>query len=170
MPGRRILLLCILWFTSPLQALATPDNTQLEVWANEAIIATFTYNHANFLERQKDIAKYFTAESWIAYSNALKEAKLLETIKNNAYSVSAVATLPPTLTRLENNTWQVVMPVLVLYKNLEYKQKQTLSIKLNFKEVPEGTGVRGLAITSLQATVAKPACLCAKKVALKALA
>ena len=170
MLGHRILLLCTLWFISPLQALATPDNTQLAVWANEAIIATFTYNHENFLNRQKEIAQYFTANSWIAYSNALKEAKLPETIKSNAYYVSAVATLPPVLTSLKDNSWQVIMPVLVLYKNLEYKQKQTLNIKLNFKEVPEGTGVRGLAITSLQATVAKAPCICAKEVALKALA
>ena len=166
----RIFLLCILWLTLPLKALASPDNTQLAVWANEAIVATFTYNHENFLTRQKEIAQYFTADSWIAYSKALKDAKLPETVKTNFYSVNAVATMPPTITSLKDHTWQAVMPILVIYKNPEYKQKQTLAIKINFKEVATGTGVRNLAITKLQATVAKAPCKCATKNPSKALA
>lgn len=166
----RILLLCLLWITQPLNALAQPDDTQLAVWANEAIVATFTYNHNNFLARQKEIANYFTAESWITYSKALTDAKLPESVKTNSYSVSAVATLPPEITALKDNTWQAVMPVLVIYKNYEYKQKQTLSIKINFKSVANGAGVRGLAITKLQATVAKAPCQCATTKPSKALA
>ena len=166
----RIILMCILWAVLPLQALATPDSTQLAVWANEAIVATFTYNHENFLPRQKEIAQYFTAKSWIAYSKALQEAKLPETVKTNSYYVSAVATLPPAVTALKDHTWQAVMPILVIYKNPEYKQKQTLAITINFKEVPADTGVRGLAITRLQSTVAQAPCKCAKKGPLNALA
>lgn len=166
----RIFLACLFWIITPLKALATPDNTQLAVWANEAIVATFTYTHDNFLTRQKEIARYFTADSWIAYSKALTDAKLPETVQTNFYSVSAVATLPPKITTLKNNTWQAVMPVLVVYKNYEYRQKQTLSIKINFKTVPDNTGVRGLAITKLQATVAEEPCPCATKASSKALA
>lgn len=166
----RIILLCILWVISPLQALATPDSTQLAVWTNEAIVATFTYNHENFVARQKEIAQYFTADSWIAYSKALQEAKLPETVKSNSYYVSAVATLPPEVTAVSDHSWQAIMPILVIYKNPEYKQKQTLAITIDFKEVSADTGVRGLAITRMQSKVAQAPCKCAKQGPLKALA
>ena len=164
----RTMLLFIISLSSPLMAVAAPDSTQLAVWSNEAIIATYTYNYQNFLERQKVIGKYFTANGWINYSKAMIDAKLPETIKNNAYDVSAVATMPPDIKKLKDNQWQVTMPVLVVYKNPEYKQKQTLSIMMTFIEAPPGTGVRGLAITNLQATVAKPACQCEREERMKA--
>lgn len=150
---------------------ASNDNEiQRAVWANEAIIATFTYNHQNFLERQKDIAKYFTADGWITYSKALLDAKLQETVQKNAYYVNAVATMPPEIKPLTHQKWQAVMPILVLYKNPEYKQEQTLLITLTFIEAPAGTGVRGLAITELQARVEKSPCQCVGEPRAKALA
>lgn len=165
---RRIVLLCFLSVALPLQAQSIPDNTQLAVWANEAIVATFTYNHQNFLTRQKEIAKYFTAEGWINYSKALQEANLPETVRTNAYFVSAVATMPPEVKLLKEHQWQAIMPVLVLYKNPAYKQKQNLTITLHFTEASAGTGVRGLAITDLQAVAIKPPCQCAKEEKYKA--
>lgn len=168
MSYRRIVLLCLLWIALPLQAQSMPDNTQLAVWANEAIVATFTYNHQNFLSRQKEIAKYFTAEGWINYSKALKDANLPETVKTNAYFVSGVATMPPEIKLVKEDQWQAIMPVLVLYKNPAYKQKQNLMITLNFTEASAGTGVRGFAIKDLQAMAIKPPCQCAKEEKFKA--
>ncbi|HBI21185.1 MAG TPA: type IV secretion protein IcmL [Legionella sp.] len=164
--------LFFLWATSSLQAFATVNDQDIQraVWVNEAIIATFTYSHQDFLARQKDIAKYFTADGWIAYSKALQESKLQETVKNNTYYVSAVATMPPTVKPLANKKWQAIMPVLVLYKNPEYKQEQTLSIRLSFIEAPAGTGVRGFAVTDLQASVEKHPCQCVGESSARALA
>ena len=139
---------------------ASPDQTTLSVWANEAIIATYTYNHDNFLARQTEIAKYFTAEGWIAYSNALNASKLPETIKANAYSVSSVATLPPVITRVDKHQWQAVMPILVLYKNPQYQQKQSLQVSIRILELPPDQGIRGLGIASLQSSVIEPPCVC----------
>ena len=144
--------------STPINA-ATFDNSQLSVWANEAIVATYSYDYKNFMERQKEIAKYFTADAWIAYSAALNTAKLPQTIKENSYFVSAVATLPPSISTLSNNQWQAMMPVLVLYQNPQYKQTQTLNVTLTFKEAQTG-GVRGLAITSVDAKESAPACKC----------
>jgi len=154
----RIILLCITLLSLPLYA--EPDNTQLAVWANEAIVATYTYNHQNFLSRQKEIAHYFTSAGWMAYSKALNDSKLPDVVQKNAYYVNAVATQPPNVKVLGNNQWQAVMPVLVVYKNPEFQQKQTLEVTLGFTSVPFGQGVRGLAITSLQAKVVQPACQC----------
>ncbi|MCA0403750.1 MAG: DotI/IcmL family type IV secretion protein [Proteobacteria bacterium] len=150
-------ILLSLSFASPAQPV---DNAQLSVWANEAIVATYSYNYQNFLTRQKEIAKYFTSEGWMAYSKALNDAKLPQSIQDNSYAVSAVATLPPTITTVKENEWQASMPILVLYQNPQYKQTQTLNVILRFTEAKSGTGVRGLAIISLDAKEAAPACKC----------
>ncbi|ASQ47268.1 DotI/IcmL family type IV secretion protein [Legionella clemsonensis] len=139
---------------------AVPDNTQLAVWANEAIVATYTFDYNNFLPRQKEIAKYFTAAGWTAYSTALNTSKLPEAVKKNYYSVSAVATLPPTIKTINATQWEATMPLLVLYKNPQYQQKQNLLVTIIFIQAPSGQGVRGLAIASLQSKVTQPPCVC----------
>lgn len=166
----RMALLSLFWVILPLQALATPDDVEMAVWANEAIINTYTYNHQNFMARQKEIAKFFTADGWINFSKALQDSKLPDAVKNNAYFVSAVATMPPELKRLKDNQWQVNMPILVVYQNPSYKQKQSLNIMMTFIEAPSGTGVRGLAITNMQSTVASPPCECSADEKTKAMA
>ena len=144
-------------------ALVAPDETRLAVWANEAIVATYTFNHQNFLARQKEIARYFTSTGWINYSNALQNSKLPESVQQNLYFVSAVATLPPTIKTINDHQWQAIMPLLVMYKNPQFQQKQTLSITLDFQTAPRGEGVRGLEVVNLNARVAEPPCECAKK-------
>lgn len=158
---QRIIIACMLLMTLPLRAFAAvDDNTMLSVFANEAIVATYTYGYQNFLARQKDIAHYFTAQGWTAYSNALNDSKLPETIQQNNYMVSAVATMPPTIKTLHERYWQAIMPVLVVYKNPQHTQKQTLNVTIEFTTASTGQGVRGLAITSLRSTVAEAPCQC----------
>ncbi len=142
---------------------AAPDNTQLAVWVNEAIVATYTYNYKNFLPRQKEIAKYFTASGWTDFSTAVTAAKLPEAVQTNSYYVSAVATLPPEVKALGPNQWQAKMPLLVVYQNPQYKQKQNLEVTIRFIQAPSGQGVRGFAITGLQSKVSEPPCICATK-------
>lgn len=137
-----------------------PDTTQLEVWANEAIIATYTYSYDNFLGRQKEIARYFTADGWTAYSAALTASKLPEAVQTNKYHVSAVATLPPVIKALEPGKWEAKMPILVIYQNPQYQQKQDLDVTIQFSQTSSGSGVRGFSINNLQAKTGKPPCVC----------
>ena len=154
-------MLCFSLLILPLNAVAAVNNTQLAVWANEAIVDTYTYSYQDFLKRQKDIALYFTAAGWIAYSKALTDSKLPEAVQKNNYYVSAVATSPPQIKLISPNYWKAIMPLLVVYKNPQYQQKQTLEITIEFITAPPGQGVRGLAIVSLIAKEVKPACRCA---------
>jgi hypothetical protein len=143
-------------------AYATPDKAQLSVWVNEAIVATYSYDYKNYLQEQKEIAKYFTSEGWIAYTKALNDSKLPESVAKNNYYVSAVATEPPVVVSKGEQRWQASMPVLVMYKNPSYAQQQTLKVVVQFTTAKPGQGVRGLSITSLQATPSAPPCVCSK--------
>lgn len=154
------LLLLLILLCSNQYSLAATDRTQLVVWANEAIIASYSYNYQSYLEHQKELAKYFTAAGWISYSKALNEAKLAESVQKNAYDVTAVATQPPTLVTLDPNHWQVSMPILVVYKNPQYQQQQHLKVVINFAAAPAGQGVRGFSMSSLQTTAISPPCTC----------
>ncbi len=157
---QRLTALCLSLIAFSGTVIADMDNTQLAVWANEAIVATYTYDYQNFLLQQKEIAQYFTSKAWIDYSKVLNDSKLPDAVQKNNYYVSAVATLPPEIKPLRPNVWQATMPLLVVYKNPQYQQKQTLGITLEFGTAPLGQGIRGFAITSLQAKVIQPSCQC----------
>ena len=149
--------LCIF---NPIPALAAPSNTELAVWANEAIIATYTFDYQNFITEQKTIAKYFTADGWIKYNTALLESKLPDQVKKNSYFVSAVAQLPIQLKTIDNNHWEASAPIVVVYKNPSYQQKQTLQVTIQFSAVQPEQGVRGLAITQLTSVPTEKPCEC----------
>lgn len=151
-----------LWLSCTL-AYGTPNEADLSVWVNEAIVSTYTFSSENFLARQKAIAKYFTTQGWINYTKALEAAKLKDSVEKNNYTVSAVALLPPTIQFLSaSNEWQAKMPLLVLYKNKDYQQKQTLEVIITFVSAKEHEGVRGLALTSFTTTISTPSCRCEK--------
>jgi|GEM_PF-1553523 len=140
---------------------AAPDSTQLAVWVNEAIVATYTFNASNYLDRQRDIAKYFTAQGWTNYITALNTSGLPDTVKTNSYAVSAVALAPPEVSvSNDGQSWKASMPLLVVYKNPQFKQQQTLQVDITFVEAASNQGVRGLAMNSLQAKVSTPPCQC----------
>ncbi|KTC91363.1 DotI/IcmL family type IV secretion protein [Fluoribacter dumoffii] len=139
---------------------AQSEDAQLSVWVNEAIVATYTYSYQNYLEDQKKIAKYFTADGWITYSNALNASKLPEAVQKNLYRVSAVATEPPVITKVDATHWKAKMGLLVVYQNPQYQQRQNLKVTINFMVAPSGQGVRGYTMTNLQSVVTKPSCKC----------
>jgi hypothetical protein len=139
---------------------AGPEQAQIAVWVNEAIVATYSFSYKNYLEDQKQIAKYFTADAWIAYSKALNDSKLPDAVQANLYYVSAVATEPPVITPVDETHWKATMKLLVMYQNAQYKQRQNLKVTIGFTAAPAGQGVRGYSITSLQSVVTTPPCQC----------
>mgnify|MGYP000299405258 CR=1 FL=1 len=158
----RLLAFCSFSLTlSPSTAIADMIfNTPLAVWANEAIVATYTYDYQNFIPEQKDIAKYYTAEAWTSYSAAFTGSKIPEQVMKNSYFVSAVALLPVEIKMIDTSHWQASVPVVVVYRNPQFQQKQTLQVTIDFATAPQGQGVRGLAITKFASVVTQEPCVC----------
>lgn len=155
---RWIIAFIVLLIAKPV--LAQMNDAQLTVWVNEAIVSTYTYNYSNVINRQKEIAKYFTASGWIAYNKALETSQLLNSVKKNKYAVSAVATMPPEIQKIGADEWKASMPLIVVYKNATYQQKQILKVIVNFSTASSGQGIRGLAITSFVSQSSEPPCSC----------
>jgi len=163
-------------FAVTLTIITLPANAltqaQLVVWTNEAIITAYTYDYKTIIPSQKATAKYFTAKAWFNYSQALLKSGLLDAVKKNKYTVSAVPTMPPQIKPLKpvkgERTWQAEMPILAVYKNPQYQQKQYLNVKLVIQATGTNGGTRGLAITNFQATKRPaPKCEPAAKPAMK---
>lgn len=139
---------------------ANSTNETLNVWVAEAIIAAYSYDYQNLIPVQQQIAHYFTASGWRNYSQGLLKAGILDAVKTNSYTVNAVPLLPPTIHAIAANQWQASMPILVVYKNQTYSQKQTLNINLSFETAPANLGVRGFNITALNASSIENPCVC----------
>lgn len=139
---------------------AQQSPVQLAVWANEAVVATYTYDYRNFITEQHEIAKYFTASGWTAYSAALTKSQLPQLVQKNSYFVSAAALLPVEVKTIDSTHWQAKMPLVVVYRNPQYQQKQTLEVTIKFGAAPSGQGIRGLAISSIESVVIKEPCKC----------
>ncbi len=150
------------WGLTSQSASAESSEVELAVWVNEAIVSTYTFDFAHFIAQEKAIAKYFTSEGWINYSHAMEESKLPTSIQTHSYYVSAVAAMPPTIKPVEGKGWEATMPILVIYKNPAYQQKQSLLITVDFMKTTT-QGVRGYAITRFKSAVINPPCRCAKK-------
>ncbi len=158
--SKQLLLGFLFWLIYSPQ-LAAASETALYLWANEVIVTAYTLSANNILARQKDLAKYFTTKAWIEYTKAVQTAKLSDSIQKNNYTVSAVALLPPTIQVLhEGVEWQATMPLLVLYKNKDYQQKQTLEVVVTMVKAQANEGVRGLAATSFTTTTTAAPCNC----------
>lgn len=132
----------------------------LQVWVNEAIVNTYTFNDENLLERQKDMAQYFSPQAWKIYLDVLNKSNILSQVKTQHYQVSAVATLPPTITVNPNtHSWQAQMPILVSYKNKDQKQIQNLEIDIEIIK-SDSSDNRGYAIVKYEAKILNQPCTC----------
>ena len=67
----RTLWISVMCLTVLSPAFADTTDATLAVWANEAIVSAYTFNETNLLQRQKDIAQYFTAQGWINFTKAM---------------------------------------------------------------------------------------------------
>ena len=64
--ARRFLYVFLFWLMYSPQVAAVSE-PELSVWTNQVIVEAYTLSADNVLNRQKDIAKYFTSAAWIEY-------------------------------------------------------------------------------------------------------
>ena len=82
---------------TPLTQLDMPNQADSAVlqWANQAAIASFTYNFVNYHEELKAASVYYTTDGWRSFIDGLNKSNNLEVVKSKKLIVSAVATKAP---------------------------------------------------------------------------
>lgn len=127
----------------------------LQVWANNAIINSFTFNDKNLQTRQLDIAQFFEPQAWKRFS----QLNIFQDAKSHHFEVSAVATLPPKINLLENHSFFAEMPIMVTYVHANETITQNLNITI--KAIPsKARGTGGYTIAQFESINVSSPCAC----------
>ena len=123
--------------------------SELLQWVNEATVAAYSYNFANYRKALQDASQYFTPEGWTNYQAALKSSRNLETVIQKKLVVSAEATGAPVIVDKgvlgDRYAWKVQMPLLVRFQgntNIETPLMVTLLVtRVSTLYVPKGIAI-----------------------------
>lgn len=138
---------------TPLFPLNEPNQSDSAVlqWANQAAIASFTYNFVNFRDELQASSGFFTAEGWTQFLNALQQSNNLDAVKAKKLIVSAVATRAPIILQkgLLNGvySWRIQMPILVTYQSASEFSQQNNVVTMLITRVSPLNSPRGIGIS-----------------------
>ena len=154
---RQIFLYILLCFTNHLHALE--PSVAMQIWVNQAIVNVYTFSYKDLPQRQKDMAAYFTPDAWKAFLDAMNQSNIITQTTKSQLTVSAVATLPPTIKSIGKNLYEAQMPILVSFTGSTGTEVQHLIIKLHIFKT-ENSGFGEFALNQFQASIDKAPCSC----------
>jgi intracellular multiplication protein IcmL len=141
----------------PLNKPNLPDKAVLQ-WASEAAVSVYSYNYVDFRKVFQDNKRYFTAEGWKSFTQALSLSANLDMVKAKKYIVSAVLAAAPVITNQYllhgRYTWKVQMPLLVTFENATERNDQRFLISLTIRRISTLDDIYGIGITQF---IAEPA-------------
>lgn len=142
---------------TPLYALSSPVVTPAELlqWANQAAVASYTFNFVNYRQELQTAAQYYTPEGWAQFQAGLKASRNLEAVLAKKFVVSAAATGAPVITDqgILNGryAWRIRIPLLVTYQNTNEQVQQPVTVTLLVTRVSTLDTPKGIAITQFYA-------------------
>ena len=138
---------------TPLFPLDQPNQSDSAVlqWANQAAIASFTYNFVNYRDELQASSGFFTPEGWDQFLTALQQSNNLYAVKAKKLIVSAVATRAPIILQkgvLNGSfSWRVQMPILVTYQSASEFTQQNNVVTMLITRVSTLNSPRGIGIS-----------------------
>lgn len=140
---------------TPLFPLNEPNQSDSAVlqWANQAAIASFTYNFVNYRDELQAASAFFTPGGWDQFLTALQQSNNLDAVKAKKMVVSAVATRAPIILQkgLLNGSysWRVQMPVLVTFQSASEFSQQNNVVTLLITRISTLNSPRGIGISQI---------------------
>lgn len=126
----------------------------LVVWANEAAVATFTYDFVNFETQLQTASNYFTPNGWKEFYKALEQSENLKALQAKKLLVTAVPFRTPIILQagLLNGrySWRVQIPLQVTFQNSSEYAQQNLAVTMLIARASPYEGVRGLVVLQYQ--------------------
>lgn len=138
----------------------SPTATQAPVllWANEAVVAAYTYNYATLTHDLQSASAYFTPEGWAAFNEALVNSGNLAAVTKKKLIVSALVEGTPTILNEQTvrgrSTWVVQIPLQVTLQNAKIHKHIHFQVTMHIFKVSAQGGTTGLAIEQFIATPA----------------
>lgn len=137
---------------TPIYALDVPmvSASALLSWANQAAVAAFSYNFANYRQALQDASEYFTPEGWKDFQAALESSNNLNAVISKKLVVSAVPTGAPVIIDqgviYGRYSWKVQMPLLVNFQSASTNFQTPLLVTLLITRVSTLYVPKGIAI------------------------
>ena len=128
------------------------SDSAIAQWANQAAIASFTYNFVNYRDELQASSQFFTPEGWDQFLSALQSSNNLEAVKTKKLIVSAVATRAPVILQKGvvyggNFSWRVQMPILVTYQSASEFTQSNIIVTMLITRVSPLNYPRGIGIS-----------------------
>lgn len=106
------------------------NNDLVITWSEKAAIQSFTYNNENIDNKLKDLKNCYTQQGYTSYTDALNQSGNIEAIKTQQLNVSSIVDGKTKISKIEDNKWQLKVPLQVVYQNSKEKLTQLLFIDM----------------------------------------
>lgn len=131
---------------------------QLNNWVVNAVTKAYTLDAKNYVKQIGENGRYFTAEGYEQYKQALVESQQLKLIKEKVMITSVTATGSPVVLdamRTADGTlmWKMQVPLMVQYTSAKESLAQSVVASLVVTRVPTTESIDGVAISQI---VARP--------------
>lgn len=139
----------------PLYPLDEPNQSDSAIaqWANQAAIASYTYNFVSYRKDLEAASEFFTAEGWQQFMQALLASNDLEAVKTKKLIVSAVATGAPVILQKGvlngRYAWRLQMPLLVTFQSASQFTQESYMVTMLIQRVSTLNNPRGIGISQI---------------------
>ena len=141
---------------SPLIPLDKPNISDGEIkqWANQAIIASYTYNFVSYRSDLQASSEFFTPDGWTIFLKALKDSNNLQAIVDNKFVVTAQATQAPAIIQSGvfaggRYSWRIKMPIVVTYQSSTLYSQSPYIVTMLIERVSTLNSPSGVGIASI---------------------
>lgn len=119
-------------------------------WATRVVPSAYALDYRNHKQQLASLEPHFTPEGYKGFLESIARSKLVDTIKEKNYVVSAVVREVPTIigtTKLKGAfAWKISAPILVTYQSGANAVTQNLVVTLVAVRVPQTRNNAGIAI------------------------
>lgn len=118
-------------------------------WANQAVVAAYTYDFLNYPDQLKLAQPYFTENGWKLYSRSIQD--LINTMVKNQLIVNGVVSGPAVISNQGDlpsvgRAWRVQVPFLVSYQAAENIRTDNFIVTLTLVTIPTTQNPTGIGI------------------------
>jgi hypothetical protein len=105
--------------------IANPHRTsdEMSIWAQETVADIMSFASGDYNGKLAQYRRYFTPEGWELYSNYLRDAKLLNIVSEQGYSIGTIVDSVPEIVNQGTSGgvyhWILKMPITISFFNAD---------------------------------------------------
>jgi intracellular multiplication protein IcmL len=137
----------------PMVPLSQPNLSKpaLLSWATQAATEVMTFGFNDYRRRLQEASRHFTREGWLSFTEALKNADIIEAVENNRQAITAAPRSAPVLISEGINKngrfqWEIQIPMNITTSSGAGQKSDSWNVKLTIVRVPVLESPNGVGI------------------------